>query len=226
MPAKNLIKTYVPNGYYHVYNRGVEKRQIFQDDQDYAVFLNCLKNYLLPKTEKGLRQTLNDTSISSKEREFIWHQLRLCNYSDSIVLIAYCLMSNHYHLLIKQQAEKSIAKFMSSLGTRYTMYFNSKNKRTGPLFEGTYKAVLVESDSQFLELTRYIHKQALSLQGETLQGDQPSSYPEYLGERKTLWVHPEEVILHFSSSYPSLSYKNFVFDRDETDSIHHLILEN
>jgi len=74
-------------------------------------------------------------------------------------------------------------------------------------------------------LTKYIHRQALALQGETLalQGetlqDQPSSYPEYLGLRTTSWVHPEEVLAYFSKTNPKLSYKSFVEEQDEDASI-------
>jgi putative transposase len=217
MPAKNLVKPYVPDGCYHIYNRGVEKRLVFQDNEDYAVFLNCLKNYLSPKCDMELRHDLSVHSISSKDRERIWHLLRLKNYSETITLLAYCLMPNHFHLLVRQRAEKSIASFMSSLSTRYTLYFNRKYERTGLLFQGTYKAVLVDSDSQFLELTRYIHKQALSLQGYTLQGDQPSSYPEYIGERKTAWVHPEEILVQYSNINPATSYATFVSDSSEKE---------
>jgi putative transposase len=226
MPAKNLVKQYITDGYYHVYNRGVEKRTIFQDYQDYAVFINCLKNYLTPKVESNLRQRLVDISLSSQERNKLWHLLRLNNYSTTITLLAYCLMPNHYHFLLKQQhSERSIAKFMSSLGTRYTMYFNKKYQRTGSLFESTYKAVLVSSDSQFLELTKYIHRQAISMQGFTLQGDQPSSYEDYIGLRKTPWIHPEEVLAHFSNVYPSTSYETFVNNTNEEGVISHYTLE-
>jgi putative transposase len=225
MPAKNSVKAFVHEGYYHVYNRGVEKRLIFQDNEDYAVFLNCLKYYLSPKLENDLRSKLVNDTISKKERDNIWHQLRLSNYSDTITLIAYCLMPNHYHLLVKQHTEKAMSGFMSSLGTRYTMYFNKKYKRTGTLFEGIYKAVLVDSDPQLLELTKYIHKQAISLQGCTLQGQQPSSYDDYIGMKKTTWVHPEEILIHFSNLYPSTSYENFVNNNEETDSIQKFVIE-
>jgi hypothetical protein len=106
------------------------------------------------------------------------------------------------------------------------LYFNKKYERTGPLFQGTYKAVLVDYDSQFLELTRYIHKQALSLQGVTLQGDQPSSYPEYIGKRKTPWIHPEDVLAHFSNANPSTLYETFVKNTDPIGFIEPLLIEN
>ena len=107
MPAKNSVKNYVENSYYHLYNRGVEKRIIFQDSQDYAVFLNYLKEYLLPKDEQNLRNKLTDPNISYKEKDKIIKLLRLNNFTDEIILIAYCLMPNHFHLLVKQKSSYS-----------------------------------------------------------------------------------------------------------------------
>jgi putative transposase len=224
MPAKNSIKQYVENSYYHIYNRGVEKRQIFMNEQDYGVFLSYLKEYLLLKDEDGLRKRLSDPNISSLERSRILRTLGLNNFAGEITLLAYCLMPNHFHFFIKQKSEVSIDKFMQSLCTRYTMYFNKKYKRVGSLFQGVYKAVLVTSDPQFLHLSRYIHKQALALQGETLQA-QPCSYPEYLGKRNTEWVHPEEVLASFSKTNHSLSYEAFVGEEEDLALIRDIILE-
>lgn len=218
MPARNSIKQYAENGYYHIYNRGVEKRQIFLDQQDYAVFLSYLKDYLTPKNEKDLIEKLFDPNLSYKEKDKIIKLLRLNNFFDEIILIAYCLMPNHFHFFVRQKSSNSIDRFMQSLATRYTMYFNRKYKRVGSLFQGVYKAVMVTSEIQFIYLTKYIHRQALASQGETLQ-DQPSSYPEYLGLRTTSWVHPEEVLSYFSKINPKLSYKSFVEEQDEDTSI-------
>jgi len=224
MPSKNSIKQYVENSYYHLYNRGVEKRQIFMNEQDYGVFLSYLKEYLLPKDEEGLRKRLSDPNLSSLQKKKILRQLRLNNFSGEIILLAYCLMPNHFHFFIKQRSAGSIDKFMNSLCTRYTMYFNRKYKRVGSLFQGVYKAVLVTSDAQFLHLSRYIHKQALALQGEALE-PQPCSYPEYLGKRNTKWVHPEEVLAHFSSTNHNLSYEAFVREEEDLVLIRDIILE-
>lgn len=215
MPARNSIKQYVEDGYYHLYNRGVEKRLIFQDSQDYAVFLSYLQSYLLPKNERGLREKLSDPETSYKEKDKIIKLLRLNNFADEISLIAYVLMPNHFHLFIKQKGSQAIHKFMQSLSSRYTTYFNRKYKRVGSLFQAVYKAALVLSEEQFIYLTKYIHKQGLLSQGETLQG-QPSSYPEYLGLRKTNWIKSEKVLSFFSKYHPSLSYKFFVMDKDES----------
>ncbi len=230
MPAKNSVKSYVENSYYHLYNRGVEKRIIFQDSQDYAVFLNYLKEYLLPKDEQNLRNKLTDPNISYKEKDKIIKLLRLNNFTNEITLIAYCLMPNHFHLLVKQKSNYSIDMFMQSLCTRYTMYFNRKYKRVGPLFQSVYKAVLVNTDEQFLYLTRYIHKQTLASQGETLQGikgyKQPSSYQDYIGKRNTPWIHPEDVLANFSITIPSLSYESFVSQEEELEAIGKLTIDD
>lgn len=218
MPAKNAIKQYSENGYYHLYNRGVEKRLIFQDQQDYSVFLSYLKEYLLPKNEKELHERLSDPAISPRERDKILKILRLNNFSNDIILLAYCLMPNHFHFFVKQKSPKTIDKFTNSLCTRYTMYFNKKYDRVGSLYQGVYKAVLIENEAQFLNLSRYIHKQAIRI-------DKPSSYKEYLGLRKTEWVKPEEILSYFSKSNPSLSYENFVKEDDDYEMLKNLTLE-
>ncbi len=136
-------------------------------------------------------------------------------------------MPNHFHFMIKQKNKNSIDTFMQSLSTRYTMHFNRKNKRVGPLYQGVYKAVLIDSDEQLIHLSRYIHKQALALQGETLQSlsEQPNSYLDYIERRKTEWVHPEEVLSFFSKTNPSLSYESFVKQEEDLSLIHDFTLE-
>src|SRR3989344_652413 len=206
MPARNSIKEYNENGYYHLYNRGVEKRIIFMDRQDYNVFLNYLKEYLMPKDQKTLQHKLLNPETSYKEKDNILKLLRLNNFSEEITFLAFCLMPNHFHFLVKQKNANSINKFIQSLCTRYTMYFNRKYNRVGSLFQSVYKAVLVGNDMQLLELTKYIHKQALALQGETLQERQPCSYFEYLEKRTTPWIKTEEILKYFSKNNTSLTY--------------------
>lgn len=213
MPAKNSIKKYVGNGYYHIYNRGVEKRAIFSDQQDYAVFISYLRDYLTPKDSEKLLEKLSSLLITSQEKNEILRKLRINNFTDEITLLAFCLMPNHFHLLIKQKNSGSMDKFMNSLATRYTMYFNKKYERVGSLFQGVYKAVLVSTDEQLLQLSRYIHKQAMDsyhLAGQ----DWLYSYPEYLRERQTSWVKPEEVLNFFSRNNLNLSYRNFTTQKD------------
>ena len=140
MPGRNTIKLYLDNGYYHIYNRGVEKRLIFQDDQDYGVFLSYLKRYLLKRDENELIQNYNYKDLSA-----------------DVKLISYCLMPNHFHLLVQQTSKHGITDIMKCLCTNYSVYFNRRNDRVGRLFQGIYKAVLVQNDSYLLHLSRYIH---------------------------------------------------------------------
>ncbi len=219
MPAKNRRKSYLENGYYHLYNRGVEKRKIFLDAQDYSVFLSYLKEYLLPKNEKELAEKLNDPETSYKEKDKVLKLLNLNNFSDEITLICYCLMPNHFHFFVKQKHLDSIDKFMNSVFTRYSMYFNRKYKRVGSLFQGVYKAVLVGNGEQFVHLTKYIHKQAIN-------AETPSSYSEYLGIKDTKWVRPEEVLIHFSQKFPNLTYENFIKEFNDYEKLDNLIIED
>lgn len=191
---------------------------------------NRIKQYLLPKDEEDLRKQLSSPDINYQEKDKILKLIRLNNFADEVTLLAYCLMPNHFHLFIKQKNSQSIDKFMNSLCTRCTMYFNKKYRRVGSLYQGVYKAVIIEREDQFVYLSKYIHKQAIihsSLQGQALQGwNQPCSYSEYLGNRKTEWIHPEEILSYFSKNNPKLSYKSFVEESDDFSLIQKKLLEN
>lgn len=216
MPAKNVIKSYVPDGFYHVYNRGVNKTNIFLDEQDYGVFLSYLATALTPKDEKKLRAMILDRSLSYKDREESSKLLRLKNFTGKIDLLAYVLMPNHFHLLLKQKGEGDMTAFIQAVMTRFTMYENLRYKRVGPVFQGPYKAVLIEGEAQLLHLSRYIHRNPFSLKGSRLSRlIQPSSYPNYLGEIHQEWVKPQDVLSYFSKDKMGfLSYRAFVEMQD------------
>lgn len=232
MPAKNVLKSYLENGYYHIYNRGVNKRIIFKNRRDYQVFLSFLKSYLSPPPNpqqlQQLRQTFTLQGVSFKG---IPRQLK--NYHEEISLLAYCLMPNHFHLLVKQTVPRTIEMFMRSLCTRYVQYFNHRNNhRVGPLFQDVYKAVLVESEEQLLHLSRYIHLNPLQKglqKGRSLKDyPQPSSYLNYLGLIRQDWIKPHEILSYFAKSGTN-SYSSFVensqIDEPSLTQISHLTLD-
>ena len=202
MAAKNSVKEFVPDSYYHLYNRGVEKRTIFLDEQDSTVFLSYLKTYLLPKDEDALHAILVNSEKSSREKDQTLKLLRLNNFSETLTLLAYCLMPNHFHFLIKQKEADTIDRFMNSLGTRYSTYFNRKYRRVGGLFQGVYKAVRVISGEQLLHLFRYIHRNPIVLasQDHPLRSYTYSSYHQYLGLTHADWIHPEDILGYFPKS--------------------------
>lgn len=204
MPAKNSIKKYVDDGYYHIYNRGVEKRDIFLDAQDYAVFLSYLKTYLLPKNFLELQNILVAKESSRLEKDKATKLLKLHNYSDTINLLCYALMPNHFHLLVKQSKANAIDSFLNALSTRYVLYFNRKYHRVGPLYQGVYKAVLIRSEEQLLHITRYIHL------NPPAGSDFPSSLPAYLGAKKIEWLKSEIILGYFSKTNSNNSYAAFV----------------
>lgn len=211
MPGKNTLKVYVENGYYHIYNRGVEKRTIFKNTQDHKVFLSYLKEYLSPREKSENLKII----FSLQGESFKGLPRQPNNYYKEIELIAYCLMPNHFHLLIKQISKNSMEKFIRSLATRYSMYFNKKYERVGSLFQGPYKAVLIKDDAYLLHLTRYLHLNPKEYTNDLANAY--SSYTDYLGLRKTSWVKPNIVLKFFErKTIPELNikkvntYKDFV----------------
>ncbi len=127
-------------------------------------------------------------------------------------ILAFCLMPNHFHLLIKQKVENGVVKFMQKLGTGYTMSFNEKYERSGSLFQGTYKAVLVEKDSHFIHLPYYIHSNPLDMKFpewrnkeiknykeamKFLENYRWSSFPDYIGKKNFPSVTQREFLLDF-----------------------------
>jgi len=218
MPARNRIKTYIPDTYYHLYNRGVEKRGIFLDAQDYAVWQSYLKVYLLPKNVEELTRIFSSDVTTTIEKEKARRLLQLNNFSETIRLHAYCFMSNHFHLLIHQKDGENIDQFMNSLGTRYTMYFNKKYKRVGPLFQGVYKAVRVTSEEQLLYLTKYIHRNPYGgnrSKGETYPY---SSYAKYSSSEHELWVDTQTICSMWRLT-PS-KYRAFVEEQKDDERMY------
>lgn len=213
MPAKHSIKEYDPDGYYHIYNRGVEKRTIFEDDQDYDVFLSNLRFYLSPPPLKG--ETPKSIPYPSQQ---------LKNHSNKVRLHAFCLMPNHFHLLLQQHDLDAMNFFMRSLSTKYSMYFNKKYDRVGSLFQGVYKAVRVATQEQFLYLTKYIHLNPLKIVRKITEYPY-SSLDNYLHHKSPHWLDPEPALSYFSSSNPKLSYHSFVFDQKDTGPIDHLTID-
>ena len=146
MPSRNSLKEYVEGGIYHIYNRGIDKRDVFTDSGDYKYFLHLLKVYLQDPKKTKRTVLLDDKHLYIRR-----------NFFGKIDLLCYCLMPNHFHFIIRQREASDITEFMKCLMTSYSMYFNIKHKRTGTLFQGRYKAVLVKDDNYILHLSRYIH---------------------------------------------------------------------
>lgn len=203
MPHKNVIRQFAPDHYYHVYNRGVEKRQIFMDELDYGVFLNRLKQMLINP------ELLDKHQILEHIKSF---------YGD-IELVAYCLMPNHFHLLLYQHSDTAVAEFMRTLSTSYTMYFNARYDRVGSLFQGRYKARLIDNDAYLQHISRYIHLNPLHICPDIEAFDYSSMQFYKTPEKCPSWVMTEKGMLH-STDYAQ--YRKFVFDYATPESFENI----
>jgi putative transposase len=198
MPGRNIIKEYASDQYYHVYSRGVAKQQIFLDEDDYAAFLHLLKRYLSP-----------GKSVSKA-------RVTYPSYYGRAELSAFCLMSNHVHLLIYQTDEKALPELMRSVMTSYSMYFNRKYKRVGPVFQSRYRASRITSDSYLDHISRYIHLNPR----EWLEYPY-SSLKYYLGKAEAEWVAPKKILDLFPSTDQYLEFvKDYEGYKDMLDEIH------
>lgn len=184
MPGRNLTRLFVAESHYHLYNRGINKDRIFLDTDDYLYFEYLLRRHL------------------SKEAQLDTQGRPFKHLSDEVQLEAYCLMPNHFHLLVYQHAEQGIADLMMSIGTAYTMYFNRKYQRRGPLYESSYRASLISEDAYLEHISRYIH-----LNPRQYKSWPYSSYHAYLSDKSREWLHPEQILGMFNSKR---EYRQFV----------------
>ncbi len=203
MPAKNVDKQFVENGVYHAYNRGVEKRKIFLDDQDYRVFLHLLKYYLSPTDTKA------DHPIVKTGHLNLLRPRPLKNLENDVELIAYCLLPNHFHLLLKQRSIDGMTKLLRRVATTYSLYFNRRYRRVGYLFQGRYKAVLINNDPALLHISRYIHLNPIKLTRSNLVSYPYSSYPYFLGLKNASWLKPNSVLSLLTDKSLSLGYRSY-----------------
>jgi putative transposase len=158
MIAVMTRKTTLASGeYYHVYNRGVEKRIIFSSKSDYQRFLSLL--YLCNSIDSVHIYDHFKYSRGLTSGEL----LSLPRTNELVDICAYCLMPNHFHLLIKEKEEGGISKFMQKIMTGYTMYFNKIHDRSGSLFQGTFKAEHAKDDNYLKYLISYIHLNPIKL---------------------------------------------------------------
>jgi len=135
--------------YYHIFNRGVDKRTIFQDRYDFGRFFQSVEEFNTIQPigsiyEKSFQKDKPLGSLASKQKKLV-------------ELVCYCLNPNHYHFILKQAAERGVEKFMHRLGTGYTKYFNIRHQRNGALFQGSFKAKYIDSNEYLLYVSAYVN---------------------------------------------------------------------
>lgn len=191
------------NGVYHVTNKGIEKRLTFVDEKDCQRFIETLAYYRSknPPTRFSFRN--RPSSKRDTDKTFL------------VEIIAFCLMPNHFRLLIKQIEDGGMTIFLSKLTNSYTKYFNRRHHREGPLFRSSFKAVRIEDDFQLLQILRYIHLNPLMNHVvRDLKKFPYSSYLEFLGEKEG-FCQKEGVLSHFDSIK---EYETFVLDQKDFEN--------
>lgn len=133
--------------YYHLYNRGTDKRKTFLDKADHERFVS-----LLFLCNSGIPLHRSDHQGTALKKIFA-----ISRETTLVDIGAYCLMPNHFHLLVHEKTEGGISLFMHKLATAYTLYFNKRHERRGSLFEGTFRAKHASHDEYLKYLFAYIH---------------------------------------------------------------------
>jgi len=209
---------FVENEYYHIYSRGVEKRKIFLNVKDYNRFVALL--YIMNQTgsfrmDNFLRDNKNDlVNIFNEKTD-----------EPLVSILGYCLMPNHFHLILYEHTEGGISKFMGKLLTAYSMYFNTKYERSGPLFTHPFRSEHIDNESQHMYIFCYVHLNPLSIvekswkeEGvknkkeaiEFLEKYQFSSYQDFIEKNR-----PESKIVDFTRLPEYIKHMEMDFNTQE-----------
>ena len=189
----NFSFKFVNGEYYHVFNRGVDKRNIFADRHDYSRFLKSIKefNQIEPIISLYIKNRVSDVGVKPL------HDGAL------VEIVAYNLLPNHFHFILKQLSDGGVSEFMKRIGGGYTGYFNHKYRRSGSLFQGRFKAVHVDTNDYLLYLSAYvngnniIHKSKIFI----------SSFKNYLNNGADEFCSPAVILSQFKDEG---DYEEFV----------------
>ena len=181
----------VNNEFYHIYNRGTDKRDIFLCEENYFRFLRSMEEFNSTESCGGLYEKYLQGKRESR------HSM---STKSLVEIITYCLNPNHYHFILKQICDKGIEKFMQKLGNGYTKYFNSKHDRSGVLFQGAFKSVHIKTSTHLLYLSAYVNKN-YNIHGYGREEWRFSSLPDYLGKRSDKLCNKEVILSQFDDKF-------------------------
>ena len=199
---------------FHVLNRGVDKRTIFLDEQDYFRFIHDLYEF---NDENWVENTYRSFNKTKQNRK-----LQLLDIASPTVptirrkprkllvdIHAFCLMPNHYHLLLSPRKEKAISLFMKKVNIGYARYFNERNKRVGTLFQGRFKSVPVIEENHFYRLPYYIHCNPLDLLAPSWRESKLTDYKEAINFLENYrWSSHLDYL--GKTNFPSVTSRNFL----------------
>lgn len=215
----------VINEIYHVFNRGIDRRQTFIDIKDYQRALETVSYYRVIDLPYSLSRLYRFETL--KRRQILDS---ISFHKSSVDVICYCLMPNHFHLLLRQLVDGGISKYLGDFQNSYTRYFNTRHERDGQLFNYQFKAVRIESESELVHVSRYVHLNPYSSSVigtlDNLRGYPWSSLNDYMQGEQSGFVDKKTVL----SLFKGCGYDSFVFDQADYQKnlkkIEHLLLDN
>jgi len=198
---------------YHVFNKSIDGRKIFKFKRELTRATINLWYYRFYKPPIPLSKYL----LLSFNRQVEYHNV-LLDSQQIVTVLAYCLMPNHFHILVRQKNDQGISKYLANIQNSYTKYYNQVNQRKGPLFLNRFRAVRIESDEQLLHVSRYIHLNPVTsyLLKEPRELDEYSwsSWDKYMsGNQRIYQICETDEILGMVGGREK--YEQFVFDQAE-----------
>jgi len=196
-----------PGEYYHIFNRAVNKQVIFHDTSDYFRFLFLTLYFQSPiifqQLGRKVKEFVQSRALDSVEEDEIIKKRR-------VELVAFCIMPNHFHLIVKELDEGGIAAYMQRVLTSYSKYYNTKYEKSGHVFQGPYQAVHVEDNRQLLHLSAYIHRNPREISKWFNKEEQYpwSSYQDFIGENR--WGNLIMLDIIIGQFKDKAEYENFV----------------
>jgi putative transposase len=196
MPRRHAQKNYVENSYYHIFNRGVDKSAIFRDDFDYTYFSRLLNFYLTPYQNEA-------------QGIFSYRMWRTSENDLSRVtqLVAYCLMPNHYHLIIRQVTADGLTRLMKRVIASYSRYYNNRYSRTGHLFEGSCQARNIIDDSDLISTSAYVHRNPKDITNDIINY-RYSNLKDIANKHTSTWTNTKLLLNYFD--YDEQAYVDYV----------------
>lgn len=215
----------VANQFYHVFNRSIARQPIFKTVRDYQRMMQIIDYYRYPKPRLRF-SFFNRLPLDKKE---VFMKELTATKTPMLEIISYCLMPNHFHFLLRPLVAKGISDFVRNVQHSYSKYFNVKNDRSGSLFQGMFKAVLIETDEQLVHVCRYIDLNPITaylIEVGELENYPWTSFSDHVGKPSSRSFVSGYIMEHFKSGG---SYRKFVFNQAdhqrELEQIKHLILE-
>ena len=213
---------FITGEYYHIYNRGVDKRDVFLDNYDFIRFIRSLRDF-----NNNLGDSQRDyirRMSTNKKSDFGYPKSDFC---PLVEFIDYCLNPNHYHFILKQLVEGGITLFMRKLGTGYTNYFNTRYHRSGSLFQGTFKSIHIKSNKYLLWLSGYVNGNSEIHKIAKAEKYSWCSYTDYLGRRNGTLCNKSIILDQFKNIK---EYKEFTDNvikevKEHKDEVKEYLLE-